>query len=98
MQLGNMRHQIVLGDVVEEFALDLERPPGELDLDLAVATDVRDAILEKMRDMRGIGRRRNGDDRFCLRNLAGGGEDGGAAKAVADEDRGSLSGRAQMIG
>ena len=40
---GDVRHQAVLGDVVEEFALDVERPAGELDLDLAVLADVLDA-------------------------------------------------------
>ena len=48
---GDMRHQIVLGDVVEEFALDVERPAGELNLDLALRADVLDAIPEQMRDM-----------------------------------------------
>ena len=51
VQFGDMRHQAVLGDVVEEFALDLERPSGELNLDLALGADVLDAILEQMRDM-----------------------------------------------
>ena len=42
-------HQAVLGDVVEEFALDVERPAGERHLDLALLADVLDAILEQMR-------------------------------------------------
>ena len=98
VQLGDMRHQIMLGDVVEEFALDMERPPGELHLDLALGADVLDPILEEMRDMRGIGGRGDGDDRLGVGNLPGGGEDRGAAEAVADQDRGRLPGFAQMIG
>ena len=49
VQVGHMRHQAVLGDVVEEFARDVERPAGERDLDLAVLADVLDAILEQAR-------------------------------------------------
>ena len=52
VQLCDLRHQIVLGDIVEEFALDMERPPGELHLHLALLADILDAVLEKMRDMR----------------------------------------------
>ena len=49
VQVGDLRHQLVLGDVVEEFALDVERPAGERDLDLAMLADVLDAILEQVR-------------------------------------------------
>ncbi len=35
VQPGDLGDQIVLGDIVEEFALDAEWPAGELDLDLA---------------------------------------------------------------
>ena len=85
-----MRHQIVLGDVVEEFALDVERPAGELDLDLALRADVLDAIPKQMRDMRGIGGRGDGDDGLGFGNFPGGGEDRRTAEAVADQDRGRL--------
>ena len=61
--------RLLLGDVVEEFALDAERPAGERDLDLALLADVLDVVLEQMRDVGGIGRRRDGDDRLRLRNL-----------------------------
>ena len=60
--------------------------------------DVLDAILEQMGDMGGIGGRRDGHDRFGLRNLPGGGKDRGAAEAVADQDRGRPAGFTQMIG
>ena len=98
VQLCDVRHQAVFGDVVEEFALDVERPAGELNLDLAVLADVLDAILEQMGDMDGIGGRGDGHDRLGIRNLPGGGEDRRTAEAVADQDRGRPAGFAQMIG
>ena len=98
VQLGDVRHQAVFGDVVEEFALDVERPAGELHFHLAMLADVLDAIPEQMRDMHGIGRRGDGDDRLRFRNLPGGGEDRRAAEAVADQERGRRAGFAQMIG
>ena len=55
-------------------------------------------IPEQMRDMRGIGGRGDGHDRLGIRNLAGCGQDGGAAEAVADQDRRCLAGFTQMIG
>jgi hypothetical protein len=51
-----------------------------------------------MRDMRGIGRRRDGHDRPGFGNLSGGGEDRRTPEAVAGQDRGRFSGFAQMIG
>jgi hypothetical protein len=75
----------------------VERPPGKLNLDLALGADILDPIPEQMRDMRGIGRRGDCDDRFGLGNLTGGGEDRGSAEAVTDQDRGSFAGRAQMV-
>ena len=98
VQLCDVRHQAVFGDVVEEFALDVKRPPGELHLDLAMLADVLDAIPEQMGDMDGIGGRRDGHDRLGIRNLPGGGEDRRAAEAVPDQERGRPAGFAQMIG
>ncbi len=82
-----MRHQAVLGDVVEEFALDAEGAAGKRNLDLALLADILDLVLEEVGDMGGIGRRGDGDDRFGIRNLVGGRENRGAAEAVADQDR-----------
>ncbi len=90
--------QRLLGDIVEEFALDLERPTGERHLDLALAPDVLDAILEQMRDMGGIGGRGNGDDRLCVGDLPGSGEDRRPAKTVPDQDRRRLTRLPQMVG
>ena len=69
VQFGDMRHQAMLGDVVEEFALDVKRPSGELHFDLALRADVLDPILEQMRDMGGIGGRGDGDDRLGIREF-----------------------------
>ena len=72
--------------------------PASCDFDLALRADVLDAVLEQMRDVRGIGGCGDGHDRLGFRDLPGGGEDGGAAKAVADQDRRRRAGLAQMIG
>ena len=98
VQFCHLRHQIVFGDVVEEFAADVERAAGERDLDLALGADVLDLVLEKMRDMGRIGRRCDGDDRLGFRNLSGGGEYRGAPKTVPDQDRRGFVGFPQMIG
>ena len=98
VQVCHLRHQIMLGDVVKEFALDVERPAGERDFHFAVLADVLDAIAEKMGDVEGIGRRRDGDHRFCVGNLTSRGQDRRSAKAVADQDRRRLPRFAQMPG
>ena len=98
MQRAHLRHQVVLGDVVEKFALDVKWTAGERDFDLSLLADVLDAIRKQAGDMSGVGRRRDGDDRPGVGNLAGGGKNGGAAEAVADQDRGTFAGLAQMVG
>ena len=55
--------QPLLGDVVEEFALDAERPADELNLDLALRADRLHLVLEQTDDVAGIDRRGNGDHR-----------------------------------
>ena len=59
--------------------------------------DVGDMLLEQAGDMRGIGRRRDGRDRARLRHLLRRGQHGGAAEAVADQDRGRPEHLAQVI-
>jgi hypothetical protein len=98
VELCYMRRQAVFGDVVEKFALDVKRPPGELDLHLALRSNVIEAILEEMCDMHGIGGSGNRNDRLCLRYLPRGSEDRGATQAMADQDRGRRARFAQMIG
>ena len=98
MQVGDVRHQAVFGDVVEEFAADLEWPARERDFDFAMPADVLDAILEQARHMGRIRRRGDRHDRFGFGNLAGCSENGGATETMADQDRWCFPYRAQMVG
>src|SRR5207302_9034562 len=94
----DVRHQAVLGDVVEELAPDAERTPRERDLDVAGFADVLDAILEQAGDMGRIGGGGNGDDGLGVRDLSGGGQDRRATEAVADQDSGAFTSFAEVIG
>ena len=87
-QIGEAGVQLLLGHVVEEFAFDAERPPGQRHLDLAVRADLVDLLLEQAGDVAGIVGRGDGDHGARLRDLVRGGEHRGAAQAVADQDRG----------
>ena len=93
-----MIHQIVFGDVVEEFAFDVKRPTGQRDFDLAMLADVLDTIGEQAGDMRRIGRGGDGDAA-----LASGISE--AAANIAASPRlwpiriaGAFAGFAQMLG
>ena len=88
----------MLGDVVEEFALDGEGPARERNLRFALRADMVDMIAEQPGDMGGVGRRGDGDHGLGFRNLSGGGKDRGAPEAVADQDRGRFPCLAQMSG
>jgi len=55
-------------------------------------------ILEQAGDVGGIGGGGDGDDGPGIRNLHRGGQDGGAAETVADQDRWRLARCAQMVG
>ena len=90
--------QLLLGHVVEEFALDAERPPGQRHFDLALFLDCVDVLLEQADDMRGIVRRGDGHHRARVGNAVRGGQHGAAAQAVADQDRRRAVHLAQMIG
>ncbi len=90
--------ELLLGDVIEEFALDAERPPGERHLDLALRLDLIDLLLEQTDDMRWIVRRRDGHHRARFRNPVRGGQNGAAAQAVADQDGGCAICLAQVVG
>jgi hypothetical protein len=85
-------HQVVLGDIVEKFPLDMEWAAGERDLDRTLRADVRDAIGEQMRDMSRIGGRSDGHDRSRFGDLPRGCENGRAAEAVADQNCRRLAG------
>ena len=43
VECSEIRPRTTLGDVVEEFAPDVKRPPGEVDFDLACFADVLEA-------------------------------------------------------
>ena len=88
----------MFGDVVEEFAFDMERPAGERDLDLALGTDVLDAIREKMRDMGGIGRCGDGDDGFGFRIRPAAARIAAPPRLCPIRIAGALRVLAQMIG
>ncbi len=90
--------ELLLRHVVEEFALDRERPPGELHLELAFLLDRIDVLLEQAGDVRGIVGRGDGHHRAHLGYAVRGGEHGRAAEAVADQDRRRAARLAQVIG
>src|SRR6476469_7049856 len=90
-QIMDIVEQALLCDVVEELALDGEGAAREGYLRLAVLANAVDMVLEEPGDMDGVRRRGDGDDGLCFRNFAGGGEDGGTAEAVADQDRGCFT-------
>ena len=77
-----------LGDVVEELLLLIVNgATGEEDLGLAFALDRLDARAELRGHVAGVGRGADRRDRADAGELARGGEHGGAAEAVADEQR-----------
>jgi hypothetical protein len=80
--------QLPLGDVIEEFALDAERPPCECDLDLALFTNIVDVLLKQAGDVTGIKGRSDRHDRARSGDPARCREHGGATQAVTDQDRG----------
>ncbi len=97
VQLGDVRGEILLGDVVEEGAADAERAARERHLDLALRGDVGDAVAEQAGDVRRIARRADRHHGARLGDAVRGGEHRGAAEAVADQDRGRVQRAAQMI-
>ena len=84
-QRRDLHLQIVLAGVLDELALDAERPPGQLHLRLAVARDRVQVRAEQAGHVRRIAGRGHGDDGGHLRHLIGGGQHGRAAEAVADQ-------------
>ncbi len=50
--IGEALVQLLLGHVVEEFALDAERPSGQRHFDFALFADVVDVLLEQADDVR----------------------------------------------
>jgi hypothetical protein len=97
-QIGETVLQLSLGHVVEDFALDAERPARERHLDFALRADHVDVLLEQAGDVGRIARSRNGDYGARVGDFVCGGEHGAAAQAVPDQDRGRSPRLTQMIG
>src|SRR5512139_635946 len=85
-QVGQAILDALLGDIIEKFALDAERPSGQRNLDLALLTDLVDIFLEQAGDMSRITGGRNSDHGTRIRNAMRGCKRGSAAEAVADQD------------
>ena len=97
-QVRHAIHQRLLGDILEEFAPDAERPARQQDLDLALRADGVDVLLEQAGDVRGIGRRGNRHHGARFGDAMRSREHSRATEAVADQDRGRLERPPQMIG
>ncbi len=65
--------------------LDGERPARQIDFSLTFGLDVRALVLEQVRHVRRLARRADCDHRSRVGYLTGGGENGGSAEAVTDE-------------
>ena len=87
----------MFGEVVDESAADAKLPARQRGLHLALGGDVLEPILEETGDVARVARRGNGHDRARLRHLSRRGQHGGAAEAVADEDRRRLRPAAQLV-
>ncbi len=97
-QRGDTLGEFLPGDIVQEFAADAERPAGECDRNLATRVDLRPLLLEQPDDVGGVAGRCDRHHRPGLRNGRGRCQDRGAAKTVADQDRGRASCRSQGVG
>ena len=97
-QRGEAFVELFLGNVIEEFALDGERPPGELHLHLALFLNRINMLLEQAGDMRRIVGRGDGHHRARLGYAMRGRQHRAAAEAVADQDRRRHVHLAQMVG
>src|ERR1700728_235347 len=87
MQMADMLAEILLVDVFQEALADLERPPGQRNLDFVLAAGLGDLVAEQPDNVGGIERRGDGDDSLRLRDAMCGGQHRGAAEAVPDQDR-----------
>lgn len=97
-QRANAWRQVLLGNVVQKRASNAKRPAGERDLDLALRRDLRQPLLEQAGDVTGIIRRGDRHHRACFRHARRRSKYGGAAKTVADQDRGRAPGSPQLVG
>ena len=81
-----VRSSLAGGDVLEKGALDGEGAAAERHLGLALGLDVGERAAEIVGDVGRVGGGADGDDGLGAGDLAGGGEHGGTAQAVADQD------------
>ena len=79
-----MRHAVSQGAeprIVEEGLAELERPPADVDLGLAIRLDPPHAVVAQLaQHVRRIGRRADGDDRLGRGDVGRRGQDCRAAK------------------
>jgi hypothetical protein len=97
MQVGDVRGEVLMCDVIEEGAAYMELPASECYLDFVLLTDRARAIDKQARDVPRIGWC---VDRYhCARlgNTVRGGQHGRTAEAVADENRGCGECLAQVV-
>ena len=98
VQAGDARGEILLGDVIEQRAANAKWPALQRDLNLALAGNLGGAVAKQADDVGGIERCADRDYRASLRNTVRGGEHGGTAETVTDQDRRRREGVPQMIG
>ena len=88
----------MLGDVVEEFALDPERPAGECTSTSPCARMSSIRSVNRCVTCAGSDGRGDGDDRLGLRDLPGGGEEAAPPRLWPISSAGACAGVAQMVG
>ena len=97
-QAGDARFKVLVGDVIEERAADMELPAAERDLDFVLIAARGFPVGEQAGDVPGIGRGIDRHHRARFGDAMGGGEHSGSAEAVADQNRGRGKSLAQMVG
>ena len=96
-QSGHALRDALFRNVVEEFALDPERPPGERHLDFSLFAYLVDLLLEQAGHVRRIAGRRDGDHRARIGDAMCGGQHRRPAEAVTDQNCRSAVFRPQEI-
>ena len=97
-QAGDARFKVLVGDVIEEGAADMELPAAERDLDFVLIAARGFPVGEQAGDVSGIGRGIDRHHRARFGDAMGGGEHSGSAEAVADQNRGRGKSLAQVVG
>src|SRR5262245_64232803 len=94
-QMGDVRHQVLLGDIVKKFALDGKGAAGKRNFGLASFADFGKPLLEQPGDMSRVRRSSDRDNDLRLWNFCGCRKDRRDAEAMADQDRRSCARLAQ---